>query len=74
MIDGSLVEVPRQRNTPKYSTIRCRVEHVFGFCKQSMHGMFICVIGIVRNTAHIHLMNLVYNMCRYEQIIRLGMN
>ena len=32
------------------------------------------VIGFARNAARNTLTNLVYNVCRYEQIVRLGMN
>ena len=38
------------------------------------HGMFSRVIGLARNAARNTLTNLVYNVCRYEQIVRLGMN
>ena len=58
----------------KNSSVRVRVEHVFGFCEQSMHRMYSRAVGIIRNSAIIGLMNLVYNMLRYEQIQRLGMN
>ena len=51
MIDGSFVEVPRQRNT--------REEN-----KQIKEGK------AVFNT----LTDLVYNLCRYEQVMRLGIN
>ena len=58
----------------KNSKTRVRVEHIFGYCEQSMHGMFSRVVGFLRNSAQITLMNLVYNLNRYEQIVRLGMN
>ena len=58
----------------KDSKTRVRVEHVFGYCEQSMHGMFSRAVGFLRNSAQITLMNLVYNLNRYEQIVRLGMN
>ncbi len=51
-----------------------RVEHVFGYCELNLHGMFSRVIGFARNAARNTLTNLVYNVCRYEQIVRLGMN
>ena len=52
------------------SKIRVRVEHVFGFMTNSMRGMFIRVIGIVRAKMVIGLMNLVYNIFRFMQIRR----
>ena len=54
------------------SKIRKRVEHVFGFIENSMKGMFIRTIGLKRARWKIGMMNLVYNMCRYEQLTRLG--
>lgn len=54
------------------SKIRSRVEHVFGFMEQSMKGLFVRSIGIVRATGIVGLINLTYNMFRYEQIIRLN--
>jgi hypothetical protein len=48
------------------------VEHVFGFMQNSMKGKFIRSIGLARATLKIGLMNLVYNVCRYEQLARLG--
>jgi IS5 family transposase len=54
----------------KKSKIRARVEHVFGFIENSMNGSFIKNIGINRAEGVIGLMNLVYNMCRYQQLAR----
>jgi len=54
------------------SKIRARVEHVFGFMEQSMNGLFIRSVGIVRAAGIIGLINLTYNLFRYEQIIRLA--
>ena len=50
---------------------RARVEHIFGFMTGSMRAMFQRVVGYARNRAGILLANLVYNMARTEQIIRL---
>lgn len=58
----------------KNSKTRVRVEHVFGYCELNLHGMFSRAIGFARNAARNTLTNLVYNLCRYEQIVRLGMN
>lgn len=62
----------RNRENKRRSKIRKRVEHVFGFMENSMGGKFIRTIGITRARAKIGLMNLVHNMCRYEQLCRLG--
>ena len=58
----------------KNSKLRMRVEHVLGFMEESLHGMSSRVVGFVRNAAFNTLTNLTYNLCRYEQVMRLGMN
>lgn len=45
---------------------RKRVEHVFGFQKNSMKANFIRVIGIQRAKVKIGLNNLVHNFCRFQ--------
>ena len=54
------------------SKTRARIEHIFGFMEQSMHRITVRCVGLARSFAIIGLDNLVYNMCRYEQIIRLS--
>jgi IS5 family transposase len=54
------------------SKTRCLVEHVFGFVTNSMNDFYIRSIGFQRAKGVIGLINLVYNMCRYEQIVRLN--
>lgn len=54
------------------SKTRARVEHVFGFMEQSMNGLWVRSVGIVRATGIIGLINLTYNLFRYEQIVRLN--
>ena len=53
------------------SKIRARVEHVFGFIENSLGGSTLRSIGMRRAKFGIGLMNLVYNLFRAEQIIRL---
>lgn len=65
-----LTEEQKASNREKSKT-RARVEHVFGFMEQSMNGLVIKSIGIVRATGIIGLMNLTYNLFRYEQVVRL---
>jgi len=55
------------------SKIRCRCEHVFGFVSNSMNDFYIQSIGFQRAKGIIGLINLVYNLCRYEQIVRLNL-
>ncbi len=67
-----LTEEQKISNRQKSKT-RARVEHVFGFMEQSMNGLFIRSVGIVRATGIIGLINLTYNLFRYEQTIRLAL-
>ncbi len=50
------------------SKIRVRIEHIFGYMTNSMHGMFIKTIGIVRAKTAIGMKNLVYNLFRLTQL------
>lgn len=52
------------------SKTRSRVEHVFGFMERSMRGLYIWSIGLARATGIIGLINLTYNIFRYEQLLR----
>ncbi len=61
----------KQRVNSKRSKIRARVEHVFGFQSTSMGGKLIRCVGLARATHKIGMRNLVYNMCRYTQLVRL---
>lgn len=110
MIDGSFVEVPRQRNireenkqikegkvgvlwnpeegdteeekiskwqeiiNRRNSKLRVRVEHVFGFREECLLGMSSSLVCFARNAAYNSLTNLIYNLCRYEQFMQLGIN
>lgn len=65
-----LTEQQKANNTKKSKT-RARVEHVFGFMEQSMNGLVLKLVGIVRATGIIGLINLTYNLFRYEQVRRL---
>ena len=60
-----LTEEQKANNTEK-SKIRARVEHVFGFMEQSMNGLALKSVGIVRASGIIGLVNLTYNLFRYE--------
>jgi IS5 family transposase len=62
-----LTEEQKQSNHHKSKT-RARVEHIFGFIENSMHGSFIRTIGIKRATAVVGLMNLTYNIFRAIQL------
>ena len=68
-----LTEVQNANNKIKSKTI-VRVEHVFGFMEQSMNGLYLRCVGLVRATGIIGLINLTYNLFRFEQIKRLQCN
>ena len=65
-----LSDEPKESNRQK-SRIRARIEHVFGYMSQSMKGFYLLYIGRRRNAAAIGLINLIDNLARYEQIVRL---
>ena len=66
-----LTEEQRENNRLK-SKIRVRVEHIFGFMTNSMGGIDLRCIGILRAAFNIGLRNLIYNICRYEFLKRPG--
>jgi len=66
-----LTDEQKTSNREKSKT-RARVEHVFGFMEQSMNGLIVRSVGIVRATGIIGLINLKYNLFRYEQVVRLN--
>jgi len=56
----------------KHSKTRVRVEHIFGTLTSQMHNALnLTSIGIERIKSTIGLMNLTYNLVRYEQMVRL---
>jgi IS5 family transposase len=65
-----LSDAQKESNRQK-STVRARIEHVFGYMSQTMKGFYLRYIGRRRNAAAIGMINLLYNMARYEQIVRL---
>lgn len=60
------------REMSRRSKLRKRVEHVFGFMVNSMGGKFVRTIGLTRAHFKVGMMNLVYNLSRFEQLERLG--
>ena len=69
--NAPLTDEQKATNNEKSKT-RARVEHVFGFMEQSMNGLFIRSVGMVRATGIIGLINLTYNLFRYEQTVRIA--
>ena len=47
------------------SKVRVRIEHVFGFMTNSMHGLHLHSLGMKRAKNNIGFINLVYNLFRY---------
>jgi IS5 family transposase len=62
----------QKRENKAKSHIRARVEHVFGMMTNTMKGITIRSIGMVRACFNIGLMNLVYNLSRYAYLRRIG--
>lgn len=66
-----LTDTQKESNKKKSKT-RARVEHIFGFMTNSMHdALFMRCIGKERMKSSIGLLNLTYNLFRYEQLVRL---
>ena len=63
-----LTDEQKKKNREKSKT-RCLVEHVFGFMEQSMCGLIFRRVGILRARADVAMTCLVYNICRYTQIM-----
>lgn len=66
-----LTEQAKGSNRTK-STVRVRVEHVFGAQANDMGGTLVRTIGMVRAKAKIGMKNLAYNMRRLVQLRRLS--
>lgn len=69
--NNPLNQQQKQANRDK-SKIRARVEHVFGFMEQSMGRLSIRTIGMARAKGFVGLVNLTYNLFRYEQVNRIN--
>jgi hypothetical protein len=44
---------------------------VFGYMSQAMKGLYLRYVGKRRNAAAVRFIKLIYNLSRYEQIVRL---
>jgi IS5 family transposase len=53
------------------SQVRSRVEHVFAVMSGQAGRIYMRYIGEARNEAAVVILNLTYNLVRYEQIVRL---
>ncbi len=62
----------QHKQNHKHSKTRVRVEHVFGTLKTSMNNaLSLKAIGLQRIKSLTGLLNLTYNLLRYEQLVRL---
>lgn len=53
------------------SKIRAGLEHLFGFMTSSMNNALnMRAIGFKRIHSEVGLLNLIHNLCRYEQLVR----
>ena len=66
-----LTEQAKGSNRTK-STVRVRVEHVFGAQANDMGGTLVRTIGLVRARARIGMKTLAYNMRRLGQLGRIN--
>jgi len=68
-----LTEQAKGSNRTK-SSVRVRVEHIFGAQANDMGGTLVRTIGLVRAKAKIGMKNLAYNMRRLGQLGRINPN
>lgn len=66
-----LTEQAKGSNRTK-SSVRVRVEHIFGAQANDMGGTLLRTIGLVRAKAKIGMKNLTYNMRRLVQLGRIN--
>ena len=79
-VDGCIIQ-KASRNQPlnaedlasnrEISRVRARVEHPFAVMSGTAGRIFQRYIGMARNRGAILLMNLCYNLRRYETVVRL---
>jgi IS5 family transposase len=67
---GAPLSESQQEENRKRSSIRVRVEHVFGAMYQKAHDLTIRTIGLPRAAAKIGLRNIAYNMTRFCYLTR----
>ena len=66
------LKLQQQLTNKMKSKIRVRVEHIFGYMTNSMNdGLNLRAIGKKRIDSLTALLNLTYNLFRYEQLVRL---
>lgn len=63
----------QMKSNREKSRVRSRVEHVFAVMSGQAGRVFLRYIGAARTEAAVVLLNLAYNLVRYEQIVRLNL-
>lgn len=61
----------QKKDNRKISSVRCRVEHPFGFIERTLHGSHVRSVGIMRAAANTYLTSYVYNLFRLCQLAGL---
>ena len=69
---GKPLSEREKRGNKTRSSVRVRVEHIFGAQSNDMGGTLVRSIGLVQATTRIGLKNLAYNMRRLVQLERLA--
>ncbi|MDE0812288.1 MAG: IS5 family transposase, partial [Alphaproteobacteria bacterium] len=69
---GKPLSEREKRGNKTRSSVRVRVEHIFGAQSKDMGGTLVRSIGLVRTTTRIGLKNLAYNMRRLVQLEHLA--
>jgi IS5 family transposase len=63
----------QMKSNRKKSSVRSRVEHVFAVMSGQAGRVFLRYIGAARTQSAVVMLNLTYNLVRYEQIVRLNL-
>ena len=71
---GRALNETEQAENRALSSTRARVEHAFAVLSGQAGRIFQRYVGRARNEAAIQLLNLCYNLKRYETILRLKLH
>lgn len=71
---GKLLSAQGKASNRTKSTVRARIEYVFGAQTNNMGGTLVRTVGMARAEAKIGMKNLAYNMRRRAQLRRLNPN
>jgi IS5 family transposase len=68
---GRALNETEKAENREISSTRARVEHAFAVMSGQAGRIFLRYVGLARNQAAIQMLNLCYNLRRYETIVRL---